>query len=376
VRRTGDGEPPGDEGDVAPHRRLLIAQTSFLGDVVLTTPLWRALRDALPDTEIWWLVRPDAAPIVAPLVGPERVLAFDKRGGDGGVGGMLRVAARLRALHFDLAIAVQRSLRTALTLALAGIPERIGFAGAAGATLYQHRVAHRGAHARDRLLALATPLGVAPSPAPDPELVTDPAADAAVARTFAAAGVADGAPLLVFAPGAAWDTKRWPATRFAELARQLVPAEFPHLVLIGTAGDRVHAQLIAAHVARAGATSTVIDLTGRTTTAELVAVLARATLLVANDSAPAHVAAALGRPVVSLFGPTVPAQGFAPLGAHVRVVERALRCRPCSRHGSAYCPIGTHECLNDLGAGDVATASRVLLDASSALQPSPSQDLA
>src|SRR6185295_709632 len=132
--------------------------------------------------------------------------------------------------------------------------------------------------------------------------------------------------------------------------QDLVPAAFPHLVVVGTAGDRVHAQVIAERLARAGAASAVLDLTGRTTTAELVAVLARATLLVANDSAPAHVAAALGRPVVALFGPTVPAQGFAPLGAQVRIVERVLRCRPCSRHGSAYCPLGTHECLAELGA--------------------------
>jgi len=73
-------------------RRILLAQTSFLGDIVLTTPLWRALRDALPETEVWWLVRPDAVPIVAPLAGAGRVLVFDKRGGDGGPGGLARVA--------------------------------------------------------------------------------------------------------------------------------------------------------------------------------------------------------------------------------------------------------------------------------------------
>lgn len=326
---------------------------------MLTTPLWRALRDALPATDVWWLVRPDAAPVVTPLCGPDRVLIFDKRGGDGGLGGIARVAGRLRRLDFDVAIAVQRSLRTALTLALAGIPERIGFAGAAGAPFYQHRVVHRGAHARDRLLALAEPLGVTPRPAPDPELATDPAAVASIERIFADAGVDARAPLLVVAPGAAWETKRWPATHFAELVRDLVPRTFGHVAVVGMAGDRAHAAVIAQSL-RAAGSAAVLDLTGRTTTAELVAVLARASLLVANDSAPAHVAAALGRPVVSLFGPTVPAQGFAPLGTRVRIVERALRCRPCSRHGSAYCPIGTHECLTGLPAAEVARVAVAL----------------
>lgn len=349
-------------------RRLLLAQTSFLGDAVLTTPLWWALRDALPATDVWWLVRPDAAPVVAPLAGADRVLVFDKRGGDGGLGGIARVAARLRRLDFDVAIAVQRSVRTALTLALAGIPERIGFAGAAGSPLYQHRVPHRGAHARDRLLALAAPLGVMPRPAPDPQLATDPVAEESIAKLLADAGVAADAPLLVVAPGAAWETKRWPAARFAELAADLVPSAFRHVAVVGMAGDREHAAVVAERLRGVGSAA-VLDLTGRTTTAELVALLARASLLVANDSAPAHVAAALGRPVVSLFGPTVPAQGFAPLGTRVRIVERALRCRPCSRHGSAYCPIGTHECLAGLPAAEVARAARAL--SGGADDPSP-----
>jgi heptosyltransferase II len=347
-------------------KRILLAQTSFLGDVVLTTPLWRALRDALPETEVWWLVRPDAVPLVEPLAGSQRVLAFDKRGGDGGLSGMRTVAARLAAREFDVAIAVQRSLRTAVTLALAGIPERIGFAGTLGGALYQHRVAHRGAHARDRLLALARPLGVAPSSPPPPELVASPAAANAVAALLRAAGVAEDEPLLVLAPGAAWETKRWPAARFAELARTLVAPTGARVVLIGTAADRVHAAPIVSaleELARAvPAAPAAIDLTGRTTMAELVALLARATLVVANDSAPGHVAAALGRPVVSLFGPTVPAQGFAPLGERVRVVERELPCRPCSRHGGAYCPIGTHECLTELSAERVAAVARGLVE--------------
>ena len=175
--------------------------------------------------------------------------------------------------------------------------------------------------------------------------------------------------LLVVAPGAAWETKRWPAERFAELARDLVPRTFARVAVVGTAGDRVHAAAVARQMQRAGVASPVIDLTGRTTTAELVAVLARAALLVANDSAPAHVAAALGRPVVALFGPTVPAQGFAPLGARVRIAQRVLRCRPCSRHGSAYCPIGTHECLAALAAVDVAATARALLGPADALGP-------
>jgi lipopolysaccharide heptosyltransferase II len=329
---------------------------------VLTTPLWRALREALPETELWWLVRPDAAALIAPLVGRDRVLVFDKRGGDGGLDGMRAVATRLRAHGFDAAIAVQRSLRTALTLLLAGIPERIGFAGAPGALLYQHRVPPRGAHARDRLLELARPLGAVPAPPPTPELRADPAAAATLDAQLRAAGVVDGERLLLLAPGAAWPTKQWPAERFADVARALVPQPLARVVVVGTDADRAHARTIAAALGRDGeGASRVVDLSGRTTTAELVAALSRAALLIANDSAPGHVAAALGRPVIALFGPTVPAQGFAPLGPYVRLAQRTLRCRPCSRHGGPFCPIGTHECLVGLPAPDVVAAAQDLL---------------
>jgi heptosyltransferase-2 len=167
------------------------------------------------------------------------------------------------------------------------------------------------------------------------------------------------------APGSAWATKRWPARHFAAAAQALLAAgEADRVVLVGSPADRTLAEAIAAELAadpivarRHGA---VLDLTGKTSTAGLVALLARVSSLIANDSAPAHIAAALGRPVVALFGPTVPAQGFAPLGPRVRIAERELPCRPCSRHGGDRCPIGTHACLVDLPPEQVVAALRGL----------------
>lgn len=336
--------------------RILLAQTSFLGDVVLTTPLAAAIARGRTESQIWWLVRPDAAALIEPLA-PGRVLVFDKRGRDGGLGGLRRLARRLRDLRFDVAIGVQRSLRTAVLLAWAGVPRRIGFADSPGALLYHERVPRRGAHARDRLLALGGPLGVEVDAAPDPALAVDPTAAAAVERRLGAAGALPRDRLLVLAPGSAWATKRWPAGRFAEAAGQLVPARLDRVVVIGGPEDRP----LAEEIARELPPGKVLDLSGATDTAEMVAVLARAALVIANDSAPAHVAAALSVPVLAAFGPTVPEQGFAPLGPAARVVGRALECRPCSRHGGRVCPIGTHECLRALTGSEVAGAAEELL---------------
>jgi lipopolysaccharide heptosyltransferase II len=347
-------------------RRILLAQTSFLGDVVLTTPLAQLLRDAFEGVEVWWLVRPDAADLISPLAGVERVLVFDKRGGGRGLAGVLAAARRVRQVGFDVAIGVQRSVRTAAVLALARVPLRIGFRGTLGGVLYHRTVEHAGAHARDRLLRLATGLDVVPPSQPaSPELAVAVEAARSIGARLTARGVASEDRLLVLAPGSAWATKRWPAEHFAAAARALIPAEADAAVVVGAPGDRPLAHAVATSLAGRGAGLRVVDLTGTTTTGELAAVLARAHLVLANDSAAAHVGAALGRPVVALFGPTVPAQGFTPLGPLVRVLGRELACRPCSRHGGERCPIGTHECLIGLEVGLVVAAARELLRAGS-----------
>jgi heptosyltransferase-2 len=343
-----------------PPRRILLAQTSFLGDVVIATALARRLMEAFPATELHWLVRPDAREIVTPLVGAERVLVYAKRGEDTGLGGISRLASRLAERNFDVGIAVQRSLRTALVLRLARIPVRIGFAKAPGAFLYNRRVAHAGAHARDRLVALASGLGLDVSAPPLPRLEVDAVVATRVTARLAAAGIEENGRLVVLAPGSAWETKRWPPRHFGALAGELLGQGFEYIMVLGSPGDGLLAAAIRAEVPAAA--ERILDWTGTTTPAELIAVIDRAGLVVANDSAPGHIAGALGTPLVSCFGPTVPEQGFAPLGESVELVGRAdLDCRPCSRHGTRVCPIGTHECLEELAVeGVLGSCLRVL----------------
>lgn len=339
--------------------RVLLAQTSFLGDVVLTTALAKTIEAALPETEVFWLVRPQAAPLLEPTYG-DRVLRFDKRGAERGMRGVVEMARRLSALEFDAAIGVQRSLRTAAVLAGARIPIRVGFAGSAGSWLYHRRIEKEGAHARDRLVHLARGLGIeAPGDAVAPHL--DVAAESArrVAARLEEVGAATDGGLVVVAPGSAWATKQWPASHFGAAAARLCRPGRDRVVVIGTPADRAGAEEIARLVAQAGGTT--IDATGGTTISDAVAWIERARVVLANDSAPAHIAAALGRPVVAMFGPTVPDMGFAPIGPRVRIAERALDCRPCSRHGGDTCPIGTHECMVDLSVPDVVSTAESLL---------------
>ncbi len=336
-----------DGRDVA--ERILVVQTGFLGDVVLTTPLVTALRRRAPTAELTMLVTPAAAPLAASHPALDDVLVDDKRGTGRGVTGVLRLAARLRRRRFTTAIAAHKSIRTALVLRAAGIPRRIGFATAPGARLYTTRVTRPAAlHDRDRVLALLAPFGGVTADEPRaPWIALDETAQARAAAVLAP--IAGDRPLAALCPGAAWRTKRWPAAAYGALARRLESDGFA-CVILGAPDERT----ITAAVRAAGGVG--LDLGGVTDVAVLAAILARAAVVVTNDSAPMHVASALGVPQVAIFCATVPAQGYGPLGARATVVEKDLACRPCSRHGGARCPRGTDDCMQLVEVDEVREA--------------------
>ncbi|MCC6763540.1 MAG: lipopolysaccharide heptosyltransferase II [Deltaproteobacteria bacterium] len=331
--------------------RILLVQTGFLGDVVLTTPLVAALRRARPDAELVMLVTPAGAPLVAAHPALDRLLVDDKRGAGRGLRGLARLVRTLRGEGFTIALAAHKSVRTALALRAAGIPRRVGFASAPAAALYTERVARPAtAHDRDRLLALLAPFGITDVDAETahPRVAIDAAARARARALLAAPG--DGRPIAALCPGSAWRTKRWPARAFAALARALAADGYRCLLLGGPDERGLTAEV---HAAAGGATT---DLGGATDLPLLAALLAEAAVVVSNDSAPMHLASAADVPHVAIFCATVPGQGYGPLGRRAIVVERDLACRPCGRHGGARCPRGTDDCMELVTADEVRTA--------------------
>ena len=272
----------------------------------------------------------------------------DRRGRDRGIAGALRTVHRLRDRRFDLAVSPHRSLRTALVLAAARIPRRIGFRDSRGAALYHERVARdRGHHDVARNLALLAPFGGPPA---DIRLHVPVAPDAAArAASLLPAG---GGPLVGLAPGSVWATKRWTMEGFARVAAGLA-REGARCVILGAPDEAALAEEVAA---RSGGGTTV--LAGRTDLATLVAVIDRLALLVCNDSAPMHIAGARGVPVVAVFCATTPALGYGPSGPDDVVVEADLACRPCARHGGRRCPRGTEDCMRLVTASPAARRRR------------------
>jgi heptosyltransferase-2 len=320
--------------------RVLVIQTAFLGDVVLSTGLLHLLAQRTGPVDV--VTTPAALPLVETHPAVRRAIAYDKRGGDRGIGGMLRLAVRLREARYAQAYLPHRSLRSAMLARLAGIPERIGFAGSPAAWSYTRRIARpvKG-HEAERILALADPadgaralvqLGITEE---DRREADDWLLRHRVPQGFVA-----------MAPGSIWGTKRWPG--YAELARAL---DRP-VVIVGGADDRALGETIAL-----AAPGRVHLAAGELPLRVSAALLERAAVLVTNDSAPLHFASAAGTPVVAIFGPTVPAFGFGPRGAGDRIVEHdGLACRPCSSHGPQVCPLGHHRCMRELSLARVLEA--------------------
>jgi heptosyltransferase II len=329
----------------------LVIQTSFLGDTVLTTPLLAQLANRGPVDVV---TTPASAALLANHPAVRAVVVYDKRGGDRGIRGLLRLARRLRASRYDVALLAQGSWRSAVLALLAGIPSRIGFTSSTGRWLYTKRVPYRDdLHHAARLLMLARPNGREPLPEElRPTLAPGDAERSAVNALLAQHAVQPGQPLVALAPGSVWATKRWPY--YPELARLL--ASRARLVVIGSGADAPFAQAILA------AEPSAIDATGRLSLLASAELIGRCGVVVTNDSAPLHLASAMGTPTVAIFGPTVPGFGFGPLSPRASVVGRdTLPCRPCDRHGPQRCPLGHHRCMRDILPALVAERALTLL---------------
>jgi len=336
----------------------LVVQTSFLGDTVLTTPLIAELATRGPVDVV---VTPASAPLLARNPDIHELFVYDKRGADAGLRGFRRLAQRVRppaALDGAppaIAYLAQRSARSGALALAAGYTQRVGFEGSAGQTLYTARVPYReDRHHAERVWRLAFPeqksgeRGAAvPADAIRPKLF--PGIDECAAVDALLGPGADARPLIALAPGSVWATKRWPG--YAELAKRLAPRY--RLALIGGPSDSSDAASIAEFSGAQG----VVDGTTSLTLLASAELIGRASLLVTNDSAPQHLASAMGTPTITIFGPTVEAFGFGPLAPNsISLGLDALACRPCHHHGPPRCPLGHWRCMRELGVDAVALA--------------------
>ncbi|HEV2295215.1 MAG TPA: lipopolysaccharide heptosyltransferase II [Tepidisphaeraceae bacterium] len=304
-----------------PPRRILLIKPSAIGDVVHTLPVWNLLRSHWPDAEISWLVTPACAGLLEGLRGLN-VIRFERGRlanawrSKSAARELLGLGKWLRDLRFDLVIDLQGLFRSGWMTWQTKAPVRIGFANARefAWAFYTHRVPIDTAeqHATDRYLKVLAALGAPTSPIEYP-LAVDEHDREHVARLLSA-----GAKYAVLLPGTNWATKRWPVEKFARLVAPLKRRLGLEVVVAG--GPEVQELAVQIPEAR--------NLVGQTNLRQLVALLDRADLVVANDSGPMHIAAALGRPLVALYGPTNPVR-TGPYRRDDSVLRLDIPCSPC-----------------------------------------------
>ena len=279
-------------------RRVLIIRPSALGDVARSVPLAASIKRRYPAAQIHWLVNRPFVDIVRSHPAVDRVVPFDRgtMGRSllrGRPGEFLSFVKSLRSEGYDTVLDAQGLGRSGLFSRLSGAHRRIGHADARefAPITYTDRVpAPESPHTVDRMLSLLGPLGIEPvadmSLTPPPEAV----------ERIAAHDVTGSNPI-VLAPTSIWPGKQWPIDRFVELAARLSAAGHGLIVAVGGPNER---EQCAGLLARPG----IVDMVGRTSVGELMALIQRARLVVANDSAALHIAVGFDRPIVALFGPT------------------------------------------------------------------------
>jgi lipopolysaccharide heptosyltransferase I len=309
--------------------RLLLIKPSSLGDIVHAMPTLAALRARFPDAEVTWLVKRQWAPLVEVIGGVEHVCAVES-----GLRGWLSRVSGLRAARFDLVIDLQGLFRSGAMAWLTGCGRRVGFANAREGSpiFYTRRVEVPAAprHAVDRYLLVAEALGATRPAEPRFEFIDRPEDRQSVETLLRRAGVAASLPWIAMNVSARWETKRWPPEHFAEVADRLSQAHGLPIVFIGGPAERPESLAVTALMRMKA-----VDLTGQTPVGLLPSLLRRAALLVTNDSGPMHIAAAVGTPVVALFGPTDPLR-TGPYGKGHVVLSHAVECRPCFRRDCSH----------------------------------------
>lgn len=310
---------------------VLIVQLSFIGDVILSSPIIAAVKALYPHAKISFLTTKIAAELLMHEENLEEILIFDKRGNQSGFKGLTRAAQDIKKREFDVIFSAHRSLRTSLMLYLSGCKRRVGFKDAVCSFLYTERVERdRAPHAVKRYFSILQHEKGYGSLFPVLKLTPPPSSEISgkllpdLQQSYIA----------VF-PGSEWETKRY--ARYREVIQELI-ARGEKIIVLGSKKEASLNEAVTKDLH-------VINLTGATSLVETAYIVSGAKGVVCNDSMSLHLASSFSVPTVALFCATSPSFGFGPVGARSQVLEaKNLPCKPCKRHGSRVCPTRTNLC--------------------------------
>lgn len=336
--------------------KILIIKPSSLGDVVQTLPVLRLLRRHWPEAHIAWCLAEGLIPLLENDPDVNEVIPFQRKGWNslGGLTQWRRTMGRLRAQKFDLVLDLQSLLRSGLIAWLARGAMTAGLdLRREGASLFYDIAVPRPAdrpHAVDWYLTVLKELGIPTEDCPE---VIPPRPD--IQKRLRRIRKGSDRPLIALVPGARWNNKRWPTGHFAALTKLVDPTgKKCDFAILGALEDhRLAGEIVAA------ADRPILDLTGQTSLKEMIEWLRMSSLAITNDTGPMHIASALGKPLVGLFGPTDHRQ-TGPWGARSESLRIDLPCAPCMKSRCRWS--SEMQCLRDLSPIMVADSARTMFE--------------
>jgi heptosyltransferase-2 len=332
--------------------RILVVAPSWVGDAILVEPLIALLREPYEEPVVDVLAPPWCAPVFGRMRGVRRLVEAPFAHGRLDLPARRAVARDLAGERYTRAIVLPNSWKSALVPWLAGIPRRTGYVGELRyGLLNDARRLDAKALPRlvDRFVALVVPPGALVPTPPGPVLVPDTANRGAAMRAMR---LRTDPPVAVLCPGAEYGpAKRWPPTHFADLAARFL-ADGRQVWLLGSPNDKLAASSVLQAAGEPG--RRIVDLTGRTDLGTAIDLMSLASVVVSNDSGLMHAAAAVGVPVVALFGSSSPVY-TPPLSPLAHVARIDIECSPCFKR---ECPLGHFKCMRELAPGVVYNLAR------------------
>lgn len=315
--------------------RILIIHTAFIGDIVLSTPLIKKLRDTYPKAEITYLTTPIGASILRNNPYLTHIIEYDKRGEHRGIKGFWAITKKLKMESYNLVITPHRYLRSSFMSFLTGAPVRRGYDNAAASFLFTEKIHYDSdKHEVEKLFSF-----VPKDEGKRYEIELFPTdLEREKVDKFLEKRKEK---IVIVAPGSKWFTKKWPLEYFNRVIKEIEKREDTTVVVVG-GKDEILLNI--------PLSKNSIDLRGRTTLLELAEVIRRANIVLTNDSSPIHIASAFSNvKILAIFGPTVEKFGFFPWSKNSEVFQvEDLECRPCSIHGGNSCPKKHFKCMLDI----------------------------
>ncbi|MFA7360825.1 MAG: glycosyltransferase family 9 protein [Candidatus Kapaibacterium sp.] len=329
--------------------KVLIIQTAFFGDVILSLPLVQVLKEKKPHCSIDFMCIPKTSEILIGNPYINKVIIFDKHESAKGLSGFRNIISEVKNNKYDVVISIQRYTRSSIISKLSGAEKRISYDNSSLSYFYTDKVPYTQKHEIARVLDLLKPLGIVESKIIKPELFPSDVDKREVTKIFNGLGIKSKSELICIAPGSVWFTKRFPEEKFIELLNMMDKINFK-FALIGGKED----MKLCENIIKKSTNNEVYSFAGKLSILQSAELIKNSSLLITNDSALLHIANAVGTKVIAMFGSTTKEFGFYPVGESDKVFEvNGLKCRPCSNHGRKSCPIHTFGCMNDISVHDI-----------------------